>query len=81
MSMSVVRTAVWGGDVPSLVGVSDGGTRVNGSVLPAGALISQCGTALGGLDQKAGAGVPVETYNAIADEGRRVFFTAAAGWL
>ena len=53
---------------PKLVGVSDGSTVVNGKTLPAGQLISNCGTALG-LQEK-------DAYNAMSANGETVFFTA-----
>jgi hypothetical protein len=79
-----------GGGVPALVGVSDGSTVVKGVRLPAGALISECGTVLGGLPSN-GDEEPVDLYNAVseagaggeagalAEEGARVFFTAKEG--
>lgn len=77
-----------GSDVPALVGVSDGKTIVGGKTIAAGMLISQCGTVLGAPNTERRA---IEVYNAvsemgvlgeagvIAEEGARVFFTAAQG--
>jgi hypothetical protein len=52
---------------PDLVGVSDGHTVVRGKALPAGQLISDCGTELGSLEG--------DRYNAISADGETVFFT------
>jgi hypothetical protein len=66
---------------PSLVGVSDGKTVINGmvsttngeepvsGVLPAGHLISDCQTTLGSERE--------DGYNAMSADGKTVFFTAA----
>jgi hypothetical protein len=57
---------------PELVGVSDGVTVVNGEVLAAGKLISDCGTHPGSDVN----GQPEDTYNAMSADGLTVFFTA-----
>jgi hypothetical protein len=78
-----------GSDVPALVGVSDGRTVVDGNTIPAGQVISQCGSVLGGANLEDRS---FETYNAISErstvaeedegipvaseEGARVLFTA-----
>jgi hypothetical protein len=54
---------------PTLVGVSDGTTVVNGKTLAAGELISGCATFLG--SPRSG-----DTYNAVSTDGATVFFTA-----
>lgn len=54
---------------PSLVGVSDGTTAVDGVKLPAGALLGKCGTELGGASNIG------DQYNAVSSDGERVFFT------
>ncbi len=54
---------------PTLVGVSDGSTIVNGEPRPAGQLISDCGTYLGSLR---------DDYNAVSADGATVFFTATS---
>jgi hypothetical protein len=57
--------------------VSDGSTVVNGQRLPAGRLISDCATNLGGFtDNPSEDG---DTYNAVSTNGETVFFTAVAG--
>jgi hypothetical protein len=58
-----------GNSRPVLVGVSDGSTIVNGVTLPAGRLISDCGTLLGSIDSQ-------DSYNAVSASGETVFFTA-----
>jgi hypothetical protein len=61
-----------GNSEPTLVGVSDGHTVVNGEQLAAGKLISDCGITLGSSPEG-------ETYNAIsAKNGETVYFTANA---
>jgi hypothetical protein len=57
---------------PQLVGVSDGKTIVNGNVLAAGQLISDCSTRPGSDVN----GEPADTYNAMSADGLTVFFTA-----
>jgi hypothetical protein len=57
---------------PELVGVSDGATVVNGEVLAAGKLISDCSTRPGSDVN----GEPEDTYNAMSADGLSVFFTA-----
>jgi hypothetical protein len=57
---------------PELVGVSDGTTVVNGKVLAAGTLISDCGIRPGSEVHE----VPEDTYNAMSADGLTVFFTA-----
>jgi hypothetical protein len=61
---------------PELVGVSDGSTVVpgenGGNALPAGRLISSCNTYLGSRESK-------DVFNAISDDGSKVFFTAEQG--
>jgi hypothetical protein len=54
---------------PELVGVSDGSSERAGKTLPAGQLISDCGTALGSQNRN-------DTYNAVSGDGETVFFTA-----
>jgi hypothetical protein len=58
-----------GNSTPVLVGVSDGSTKQEGKELPAGELISDCGTALGSEGE-------ADTYNAVSAGGGTVFFTA-----
>src|ERR1039458_2018780 len=68
-----------GNTAPTLVGISDGSTVVGGVTLPAGQVISRCGTELG-------SGVPEgsfrtgvrDTYNAVSQDRLTVFFTAHA---
>jgi hypothetical protein len=69
-----------GGDVPALVGVSDGHTVVEGRVLGAGTLISQCGILLGSQTstENPTLGSSDDTYNAVSEDGSRVFFTAVS---
>jgi hypothetical protein len=54
---------------PKLVGVSDGSTMRGASPIPAGTLVSSCSTWLG--SDEGG-----DTYNAVSEEGKTVFFTA-----
>jgi hypothetical protein len=54
---------------PSLVGVSDGKTAVNGETVPSGELLSDCETSLGNYQT-------ADTYNAISASGSVVYFTA-----
>jgi hypothetical protein len=65
------------GEEPERVAVSDGSTVVNGATLPRGMLITECGAGLGGVN--AFELRPEDSYNAIADGGARVFFTAMHG--
>jgi hypothetical protein len=57
---------------PELVGVSDGTTVVNGKIVAAGQLISDCSTRPGSDVN----GEPADTYNAMSADGLTVFFTA-----
>ncbi len=63
-----------GNTQPALVGVSDGSTVVNGQELPAGHLISDCGTNLGSATRSGSN--DGDTYNAVSGSGETVFFTA-----
>jgi hypothetical protein len=66
-----------GNAAPTLVGVSDGSTVVGGVTLPAGQQISRCGTKLGSGGEGIN-GVSRDTYNAVSEDGEKVFFTARA---
>jgi hypothetical protein len=57
---------------PELVGVSDGTTVVNGKIVAAGQLISDCSTRPGSDEN----GAPEDAYNAMSADGLSVFFTA-----
>jgi hypothetical protein len=59
-----------GNAAPTLVGVSDGKTVVNGATLAAGAQISRCSTELGAVGSEG------SKYNAVSADGTTVFFTA-----
>ena len=59
-----------GNAAPTLVGVSDGATVVNGTRLASGTQISRCGTELGGGGREG------SDYNAVSASGETVFFTA-----
>jgi hypothetical protein len=54
---------------PRLVGVSDGSIVVNGTIVPNGALISDCSTSLGAVEG-------ADVYNAISANGATIYFTA-----
>jgi hypothetical protein len=58
-----------GSSRPSLVGVSDGSSVVNGQVLPQGQLLSSCSTILGSEGR-------TDVYNAVSSDGEVVYFTA-----
>ena len=66
---SLYQYAGTGLAAPELVGVSDGSTERDGKTLPAGNLISDCGTNLGSQGRN-------DTYNAVSGDGETVFFTA-----
>jgi hypothetical protein len=67
-----------GSSSPTLVGVSDGRTLIDGRLVPAGELISQCGDALGFPVGGSFHSESAETIsNAISADGSRIFFTAA----
>jgi hypothetical protein len=66
---SLYEYAGTGGRRPELVGVSDGTTMVNGSVVPAGQLLSDCRTSLG-------SDASGDVYNAVSADGEAVFFTS-----
>jgi hypothetical protein len=70
-----VRT---GNVAPTLVGVSDGSTVVGGVTLPAGQVISRCGTELGSGVPEGSFSGGRDTYNAVSQDGETVFFTAHA---
>ncbi len=71
-SYSLYEYVGTGNVAPTLVGVSDGSTVVGGVTLPAGQVISRCGTELG--TSRAGR----SAYNAVSEDGETVFFTARA---
>jgi hypothetical protein len=58
-----------GSSRPSLVGVSDGSSVVNGQVLPQGQLLSSCSIILGSEGR-------ADVYNAVSSDGGVVYFTA-----
>jgi len=66
-----------GNTAPTLVGISDGSTVVGGVTLPAGQVISRCGTELGSGGEGIGS-ASRDTYNAVSQDGETVFFTAHA---
>ena len=66
---SLYEYAGTGNAAPTLVGISDGATVVNGATLASGTQISRCGTELGG-------GPHGSDYNAVSTSGETVFFTA-----
>ena len=63
---------------PTLVGVSDGTTTVNGQTLAASEVLSACGVVLGGTNNNSASTVaePGSEHNAVSMDGRTVFVTA-----
>jgi hypothetical protein len=68
--LSLYEYSGTGNNRPTLVGISDGATVINGETLPAGAQISDCATSLGAEEEEA-----AEVYNAISLSGETTFFT------